>query len=69
MTDKPQTLAEAIGVCLTISQRCLAEVRAIALDTRAAGRTRTGRQSQAKANVASLANRDRKEGPVRTRRK
>ena len=30
MPDKPQTLAEAIGVCLALSQQCLAEVRALA---------------------------------------
>jgi hypothetical protein len=32
MTDKPapHTLTDAIGVCLAISQRCLAEVRALA---------------------------------------
>jgi hypothetical protein len=30
MTDKPQTLADAIGVCLDLCQRCLAEVRALA---------------------------------------
>jgi len=30
MTDKPQTLVDAIGVCLALGQRCLAEVRALA---------------------------------------
>src|SRR5580765_272507 len=30
MSDKPQTLTDAIGICLAISQRCLAEVRALA---------------------------------------
>jgi integrin beta 3 len=30
MSDKPQTLADAIGVCLALCQRCLAEVRALA---------------------------------------
>ena len=30
MSDKPQTITDAIGVCLAISQRCLAEVRALA---------------------------------------
>jgi integrin beta 3 len=30
MSDKPQTLADAIGVCLALGQRCLAEVRALA---------------------------------------
>jgi hypothetical protein len=30
MSDKPQTLADAIAICLAISQRCLAEVRALA---------------------------------------
>ena len=29
MTDKPQTFADAIGICLALSQRCLAEVRAL----------------------------------------
>ena len=29
MSDKPQTYADAIGVCLNISQRLLAEVRAL----------------------------------------
>jgi hypothetical protein len=29
MSDKPQTLADAIGICLNISQRLLAEVRAL----------------------------------------
>ena len=30
MSDKPQTLADAIGICLALGQRCLAEVRALA---------------------------------------
>ena len=30
MSDKPQTLADAIAISLAISQRCLAEVRALA---------------------------------------
>jgi len=30
MSDKPQTLADAIGVCLALGQQCLAEVRALA---------------------------------------
>jgi hypothetical protein len=30
MSDKPQTLADAIGVCLALAQQCLAEVRALA---------------------------------------
>jgi hypothetical protein len=30
MPDKPQTLADAIGICLALGQRCLAEVRALA---------------------------------------
>jgi integrin beta 3 len=30
MSDKPQTLVDAIGVCLALGQRCLAEVRALA---------------------------------------
>src|SRR5580765_1441734 len=30
MSDKPQTLADAIGICLAVSQRCLSEVRALA---------------------------------------
>jgi hypothetical protein len=29
MSDKPQTLADAIGICLAICQRTLAEVRAL----------------------------------------
>jgi Collagen triple helix repeat (20 copies) len=29
MSDKPQTLADAIGICLALVQRCLAEVRAL----------------------------------------
>src|SRR5580765_8657987 len=31
MSDKPQTLADAIGISLALSQRALAEVRALAL--------------------------------------
>ena len=30
MSDKPQTLADAIGICLALAQQCLAEVRALA---------------------------------------
>jgi integrin beta 3 len=30
MSDKPLTLADAIGVCLALGQQCLAEVRALA---------------------------------------
>jgi hypothetical protein len=37
MSDKPQTLADAIGICLAVSQRCLAEVRALARVPRVAG--------------------------------
>lgn len=31
MTDKQYTIADGLGICLAISQRCLAEVRALAL--------------------------------------
>ena len=37
MSDKPQTLADAIGVCLALCQRCLAEVRALARQPGPAG--------------------------------